>query len=186
MSEPNNHDSHELDLEEKSKFRDMAALWMQSQPAVALFLSALIRDPHAVDDIHQEVAQTVVEKFESYDRTRPFTPWVLGIARICAAKHLRTSHRQPIVFDEHFINKFAEEIPRIEPELEERKLALKKCIESLRGTAKRIVTLRYLHEMGMDAVSKDVGLTINAVRVALHRARNMLADCIDRQMARNR
>lgn len=178
--------AEEFDIDAKSRFRDMASLWMQSQPAVTLFLSALIRDPHAIDDIHQEVAQIVVEKFDTYDRSRPFTPWVIGIARIHVARYLHAHKNQRFVFDDHLIAEVAEEIPRIEPDLEDRKAALKKCIESLRGTAKRIVKMRYLHEMSLNAVAENVDMTLNAVSVALHRARNVLADCIARKTARDR
>ncbi|MCG8449227.1 MAG: sigma-70 family RNA polymerase sigma factor [Pirellulales bacterium] len=172
--------------EAKAAFRDMATLWHQAQSSLSLFISAVVWDSHAAEDIHQEVARVVTERFSSYDRDRPFTPWVLGIARICVAKYLRVNHQKPLIFDEKIIADLAQELPRIEPELERRKQALRLCIESLKGTAKRIVSLRYLKEMDMESVAKEVGLSRNAARVALHRARNLLAGCIERKLSPGR
>ena len=176
----------ELDAEAKAAFRDMAELWLQAQPSLMLFLSAVIWDSHAVDDVHQDVARVVTERFSSFDRTRPFSPWVIGIARNCVANYLRENKRNPYIRDDQLIAQIAEDIPRVEPLLEERKIALAKCIDSLRGTAKRIVRLRYFNEMDMDSVAKEVGLTRNAMEVALHRARNMLGDCIERKLSHMR
>lgn len=182
MSDPGEQDL-ELDAETQAAFRDLAEMWLQTQPSLMLFLSAVVWDSHAVDDIHQEVARIVTERFTSFDRTRAFTPWVLGIARNCVSNYLRANKRKLLIRDEKAIAQLVQEVPRIEPHLEERKLALRKCIDTLRGTAKRIVKLRYFHEMDMDSVAKEVGLTRNAMEVALHRARNSLGDCIERKLS---
>lgn len=176
----------EIDPEAKAAFQEIAGLWMEVQPSLMLFLSAVVRDSHARDDIQQEVARTVVERFSNYDRTRPFTPWVLGVARICISKYFRVHQKMPVVLDEGIIGKLAQEVPNLETELEDRKLALKTCLENLRGNARQIIRLRYLDELGMEAVAEKVGLTRNAVRVALHRARNILAGCIQRKLAQDR
>ncbi|MEM6797874.1 MAG: sigma-70 family RNA polymerase sigma factor [Planctomycetota bacterium] len=170
----------------KAAFRELAQLWMKAQPALTLFVSATVRDSHAVEDIHQEVAKVVVEQYGKYDCSRPFTPWVIGIARVLVAKHLRVSYRQPFVLQEDVLEGLAEELPKVEPELEKRKHALKQCIEGLKGTAKRVIQLRYLSELGIAAVAAEVGMTQSSARVALHRARGNLAECIKRRLSADR
>ena len=186
MAETENTKNPEFDAETKSAFREMAGLWMEAQPSLTLYLSAIVRDPHTRDDIQQEVARTVVERFESYDRTRPFTPWVLGVARISVSKYFRLRQNHPLIFDEKIIGDLAQVVPNIESDLDSRKRALKSCIQALRGTAQKVINLRYLEQLGMQDVADRVGLTRNAVRVALHRARNVLAQCIERKLSSER
>ena len=61
---------------------EMAALWVQSQSIVSAYITANVIDLHHAEDLIQDVAKAVAEKFDAFDRSRPFTPWVLGIARI--------------------------------------------------------------------------------------------------------
>jgi RNA polymerase sigma-70 factor, ECF subfamily len=59
--------------------RDLARLWVQSQPVISAYLMASVYDVHHAEDLVQEVAQVVAEKFTDYDRNLSFTSWALGI-----------------------------------------------------------------------------------------------------------
>ena len=48
--------------------RDLARLWVQSQPAISAYIAASVYDIHHAEDLVQEVAQVVAEKFADYDR----------------------------------------------------------------------------------------------------------------------
>jgi RNA polymerase sigma-70 factor (ECF subfamily) len=71
-----------------------ARRWLEAQPAVASFLTALVPDPHAVDDLIQEVALTVYRRLDDYDERRSFTGWALGIARYKALERWRGLDRE--------------------------------------------------------------------------------------------
>ncbi len=59
-------------------------LWVLSQPAVAAFLSTVVRDFRERDDVLQDVAVAVLESFPRYDAAKPFTPWARA-GCVCAA-----------------------------------------------------------------------------------------------------
>src|SRR5690606_5033835 len=80
-----------------SSMRELARLWIQSQPAISAYLSANVIDVHHAEDLVQEVAQVVAEKFDEYDRDRSFTSWALGIARHRLLKYYRTRSRDRLV-----------------------------------------------------------------------------------------
>ena len=48
---------------------------------------------------HADVATAVAEKFDKYDCDRPFSAWVVGIARNKVLMHLRTNSSDRHVFD---------------------------------------------------------------------------------------
>ena len=68
--------------------REAFAQWTLAQPAVSAFVQAMVPDRAERDDVLQEVAMAVLESFGSYDRSRPFVPWAIGIARHVAADSL--------------------------------------------------------------------------------------------------
>jgi len=50
---------------------------VQSQSVISAYITANVVDAHHAEDLVQEVAQGVAEKFSEFDRTRSFTrgPW---------------------------------------------------------------------------------------------------------------
>src|SRR5207244_4127634 len=53
------------------------------------FLRTLLgRDP-AVDDLFQETMLVAWRRLKDYDRSRPFAPWLRGIAQVLVLEHAR-------------------------------------------------------------------------------------------------
>jgi RNA polymerase sigma-70 factor (ECF subfamily) len=74
-------------------------LWSLAQPAVSAFITAVLQDFTARDDVLQDVAVAVLESIDSYDDSRPFTPWAIGVARNQIGLHLRKQRRDRQTFD---------------------------------------------------------------------------------------
>ena len=53
--------------------RECTAAWTEAQQPVRRFIRSLVRDHQHVEDLTQEVAVTIVDKFGEYDRSRSFT-----------------------------------------------------------------------------------------------------------------
>src|SRR3954447_11640897 len=87
--------------------REVARLWTLAQPTVSAFVASMVREIRDRDDVLQDVAVAVLDSFDSYDPSRPFVAWALGIARNQALLHLRRKGRDRLVFD-------AEALDRIE------------------------------------------------------------------------
>lgn len=164
--------------------QEMAALWVRHQPRVAGFIAAAVPDFHAAEDLLQEVAVDVAKKFATFDRSRPFAPWVLGIARNSIASYYRRGGGSKLVFSDELLRQMATAIEQAEPELiEDRKEALHHCIRSLKGDSRQIIEQRYLLSNSMAEIANHLKITASAASVRLHRARKLLADCIDRRLA---
>ena len=65
---------------------ELAALWTRAQSVVAAYVMSLVRDAHLTEDIVQQVAVVLVRDFHKFDKTKPFLPWALGIAKIIATR----------------------------------------------------------------------------------------------------
>jgi RNA polymerase sigma-70 factor (ECF subfamily) len=173
-------------IDHRAEMRELASLWVKAQPAIAAYLSAFVRDYHHLQDLLQEVAEAAATHFHKYDRQRSFLAWTLGIARRRVMRYYRTQHRERHVFSHEATKVIADAVERVEPELEARRAALKKCLDNLEGQRHRVLILRYELGYSPHEIAELLGLTSTAVRSMLHRIRRSLAACVSKQLALQR
>jgi len=157
-------------------------LWTEAQPAVAMYVRAMVRDAHAASDILQNTAVLLLRKFEEWDSSRDFLPWAMGFAKFELLAHHRDSGRDRLVFDESLLSALAESWPCVMSEVGHEQSALQDCLETLAPKAREIVKLRYFGDLKMPEVAERLGSTAGAVRIALMRIRRQLADCVQRRL----
>lgn len=162
--------------------RQAARLWTLAQPVVSAFVTSVVRDFAARDDVLQEVAVTVISTFDRYDAERPFVAWALGIARKQVLQHLRRRRRDRHVFDEATVSSLAAAFETSAGE--SRRLDhLQDCLRELDGRAQELCDLRYRLDLKPAAIADAVGTTANGVAKALQRIRDRLRTCIERKSA---
>ena len=162
--------------------RQLAIHWAKAEPIVRVYIAAAIGQGHPTDDILQEVAAIVTEKFNTYDSGQPFTNWALGIARNRIAKSIRSKVRDRHVFSSELISDLADIVAEIQPELETRKSALRDCMARLKGRTLRIVEMRYQWGRQVQQIADELGMTRVAVSGVLMRGRRSLAQCIEQRI----
>lgn len=162
--------------------RDLTVLWTQAQPHVAAFVSSMVVDFHASEDLIQQVAVAVAEQFEDYDPARPFVAWSIGIARFKVFNYYRSVKRDKHVFDSEALDGIARAYCELAPELDPRRKALDNCVKRVTGRASQILEMRYVREMKPARIATKMGMTANAVSVMLHRVRGALEKCIEKQV----
>jgi RNA polymerase sigma-70 factor (ECF subfamily) len=158
--------------------RQVMRLWALAQPAVSAFITAVVRDFSARDDVLQNVAVAVLESFEAYDQSRPFTPWAIGVARNQIGLYLRKRRRDRHTFDSDAIQGLAaafDRLPDDEAHLLER---LRVCVSRLESRARRLCELRYRDDLKPAAIAASLSMTANGVSKALQRLRQQLRACM--------
>lgn len=60
----------------------------------------------------------------------------------------------------------------------DRKLAIKKAVESLQGDDGIVITLFYYEELSLNEIAHVLGLEVNTAKVKLHRARKKLGEAL--------
>ena len=78
---------------------ELGVKWMRAQPATNAFIRSAVFNPSDAEELLQDVAATVVELYDRYDQDRPFTPWVIGIARKKVLEYIRNRAKDRHVFD---------------------------------------------------------------------------------------
>jgi RNA polymerase sigma-70 factor (ECF subfamily) len=164
--------------------RKAMRLWSLAQPAVSAFITAVVRDFSERDDVLQDVAVAVLENFESYDESRPFTPWAIGIARNQIGLYLRRKRRNRYTFDTDAIESLAAAFDAISDDETHLMERLRVCVAQLGSRSRRLCELRYRDDLKPAAIATAVSMTANGVSKALQRVRQQLRTCIEgRSMA---
>jgi RNA polymerase sigma-70 factor (ECF subfamily) len=161
-------------------------LWIQAEPAVSAYVFAAVQQFQDAEDIVQQVALAAARRFDEYDGRRPFIGWVLWLAKSRIIDHYRARDRQKLVFSERLLDQVATRfVERHEEGEHAGSAALERCIEKLPAKSRRLLDLRYVEDAPIDLIARTINSTGGSVRVMLFRIRELLANCIREEMARD-
>jgi RNA polymerase sigma-70 factor, ECF subfamily len=163
--------------------RQLSVLWTKAHPIVSAYFRACLWDFHQAEDLLQETAAAAAEKFSTYDPSRSFTSWVLGVARNKLLHHYRTNANDRHIFDDAAIRELADIYADMEPEISVMHTALENCVDRVQGRPRKLLEMRYVRELTPAKIATMTGMNANAVSVMLHRVRRTLRECIERQIA---
>jgi RNA polymerase sigma-70 factor (ECF subfamily) len=169
-------------MQESDTIRRMTIEWTRAQPSVSRFIRSFVRDRAQAEDLLQEVALVIVDRFETYQPERPFIGWALGIARRVVLTHLRATYRDRRVEYSDAVDRVADSFERLEPQAEAMKDSLAQCIGNVHGRSHQALLLRYTEGLELRQIAERLGMTANNVGVLLHRVRTSLRECVERKL----
>jgi len=159
-------------------------LFLRHAAALRGFIFGLLADHASADDVFQEVFLTATENAEQFRPDGNFLAWARGIARNKVFEHFRKCRRLSQVFDDELLVVLADSAGQADDIWEERRAALAECIQQLAPRARQILELRYADTpVAPPEIAQRLTWTVNAVHVALARARKFLQDCTRRRLA---
>ena len=157
------------------------SLFVQNMMAVRGFVIALMPDFSRVDDVMQETFLTVTAKAEAFVEGSNFRSWACSIARFKVLEALRRPGNREVALDADVIEALcATEMEEWQPEEELRLLS--HCKAELAPQARRVIELRYEQAHRPMEIAQRMGWTVNAVHVALARARVALRECVEQKL----
>ena len=139
-------------------------------PYVRAMAARALRERADVEDVVQEILISLHQVRQTYDPSRPFRPWLAGIARHRVLDRLRAKGRRAVweVMWEPVHETFAADTPNTEERIWDRP-ALDAAMASLPAGQRRAIALTKLHEMSVREASTASGMTEGAIKVAVHR-----------------
>ena len=159
----------------------------ENAPMLSVYLRSLIRDHAVVDDLFQETMLVAWRRLAECDQTRPFGPWLRGIARNLVMAHHRTKSRDMLACDSAVLDRVEQQVEHIARRpgdtWEEKADQLRRCIDALPAGYRQSIDLRYLQEIQPPDVAQKMGLTVEALKKRLQRARVLLLECLERHGA---
>lgn len=160
---------------------------LEHRQALLGFILALTRDFNAAEEIFQETALAILDEAAAGRQAEPFLPWAREVARRRVAEYHRVAaqNRRAVAMPAGLLDGIARAFDENEESRDEaraRQRHLAACVAALTERVQRMIDLRYHHRFAVAAIAQDVGWTVDAVHVALSRARKTLAECIERRL----
>lgn len=153
------------------------------------FIRATIRDTALADDIFQETLLTAWRRLPDYDKSRPFGPWLRGIAGNVVLSAHRQNKRAAVLCDgellEH-LNQRCEWFAKSSnaDTLEEKLDALRECVGSLPDPYREAIESRLVSvDESSESVAARLGIGLETLKKRLQRARGRLLDCLQRKLS---
>ena len=83
---------------------EFVTLYFRYEHKLYRYVASLLSRPSDVEDVLQETAQVLWQKFGEYRREEPFLPWACGIAHhkvlnYCQRERTRHKHFRPVVIE---------------------------------------------------------------------------------------
>ncbi len=163
---------------------DYLRLLAQHDRWLATYVYSLVARPADAEDILQEVKVTMWKHFASFEPGSNFRAWARRIATNQILNYRRSEKKRPSsTLDEEFIEAVAAEIDRRADTLDHQADALKICLHKLPEAHRKIVLWRYYEDCGVEEIAAKSERTVEAVYRLLSRIREVLNDCVTRQLA---
>jgi RNA polymerase sigma factor (sigma-70 family) len=135
------------------------------------------RDPRDIEDTVQDILLTLHSVRQTYDPTRPFGPWLVGIANRRAFDRLRRqrrrrAHELPLTSDHEAVVG----VDDVEGTPDRRRL--ESAIGELPPAQQQAIRMLKIKEMSLKEAATESGLSIASLKVATHRALKRLRDML--------
>jgi RNA polymerase sigma-70 factor, ECF subfamily len=168
-----------VDLEE------LGAQFLAQRHVLMAFISGLIRDPSAAEDILQEVWLRLSEASRNGTQIVNLNKWCRATARNLILHHWR-QRRSPLVIPDSsmldLVERAFDEQDGAHSVWTERKNALLECMRSLPEKSRQILVQVYESGMRLSDLAARSGLTYAAMLMLLSRLRKALRECVDRRI----
>lgn len=155
------------------------SLFLRSEREVFRYVAALVPNIADAEDIVQQTALVLWEKFDAYDPSQPFTPWACRFALNKARQWIERRQRWQALLQGGLAEELAQRREELQPELEVRLRHLEGCIRKLPEDQRSIVEDYYYHRTEIEKVAESSGRTVEATYKALQRIRNALQICLE-------
>ncbi|MCP4835931.1 MAG: sigma-70 family RNA polymerase sigma factor [Phycisphaera sp.] len=164
--------------------RIFEVLLRQNAGPLTAFIRSILGASPLVDDVFQETAMVAWRRFDDFDPSKPFGPWLRGIAARTALAACRKAGRERPVGDD-LLEALEVRVGRLERmEIEDQGVwarELEDCIRALPGSYRDCIECEARGIGSVREIASAVDLNIEVVKKRLQRGRRHLADCLRRK-----
>ncbi len=157
------------------------SLFLRSEREIFRYVAALVPNVTDAEDIVQQTAMTLWEKFDAYDPSRPFTPWACRFALNKTRQWIERRQRWQALLEHGLAEELARRGQELQPEFEQRLKHLEGCLGKLQEEQRLLVEGYYYERASIDTLAQRSGRSEAATYKMLQRIRQALQACVEGQ-----
>ena len=177
-----------MSAESKRRFDDANAaqqrflsLFLRSEREIFRYVAVLVPNVTDAEDIVQQTAVALWEKFDAYDPAQPFTPWACRFALNKARQWIEQRQRWKTLLDHGLAEELTQRRQELQPEFERRLKHLEACLRKLAPGQRSLVEAYYYERTDIETLGGRTGRTAAAIYKMLQRIRQALQLCVESQ-----
>lgn len=163
---------------------EFAELLHQAHADIFSFIFAMVLNQADAEDLYQETAAVLWEKFDEFEPGTEFRRWAIRVAHLKVLNFVRRSRRRKLLFSDDVLQTIAQVHTDHDARVTAAKAAaLQFCMEKLPIADRRMVDSRYSGSSTVQEIAAIEGRSVDAVYKAMSRIRQALLACIERRLA---
>jgi len=159
-----------------------AALLSELFPVLERFARRKWPKTHDAEDVVQEILVSIHTVRHTYDRRRPFMPWLMTIAarRVADAARRRYARGANETTVDVMPETFYGEHTKTEQEMSDDQEALRKALAILPEGQREAIELLKIQGLSLDEAAQVTGKSVAALKVGVHRAIKAMRQALER------
>ena len=154
------------------------SLFLRSEREVFRYVAALVPNVADAEDIVQQTALALWEKFDAYDPNQPFTPWACRFALNKSKQWIERRQRWQALLEKGLAEELASRRDELKTEFERRLAHLEGCLGKLSGEQRGLVEGYYYKRADVESLARESGRSVEATYKMLQRIRHTLQSCV--------
>lgn len=156
---------------------ELDAVLSSYRPRLAAFMAKVSKNEGDVEDLVQETLIRVARGWDGFRGESALSTWIFQIASNICVDHFRAGSSRPQPYQTEKEIEGASS-PGILGNIEQREVGtcVRDGIAQLPGSYARILIMHYMDGAPLKAIAAAEGITVNAAKVRLHRARKRFHD----------
>lgn len=156
-------------------------LFSSNYGRIMSFIYTLVPNASDAEDIMQETAKVLWEKFDEFVIGTNFVSWAVTIAKYQVLSY-RSRYNTKISLNSHLIETLSEEAKAPLDGGHARLDALRQCIQKLNQNDRKFIQCRFEKRMTAKVLSKQIGVAMNTIYRNESRILAVLMNCVSKAL----
>jgi RNA polymerase sigma-70 factor (ECF subfamily) len=158
-------------------------LLMMSQNRIHAFLFMMVHNESDAEDLLQETAAAMWQRFDDFQRDKSFITWGLAIAHNKAVNFIKRNAKTKVHLNDDIYRRIASIEMEDEKDNTERAEALRNCLKKMKETDQQLLLMRYENNIPTKKIAELFGRSQNGIYQTMARLHNLLYGCIRKTLA---
>ena len=159
--------------------RAFLQLFMNSQKGIYAYILSMVHNKPDAEDIAQETALLMWDKFDEFKTGTSFVAWGIQIARYKILSYYK-SKKNTKQFDNALLDTISERYQQRAGEIEMRLGALEDCLNKLDIRDRELLRFHYEQGLKITQLKNVVGSSVHVLYRAMARIHDLLLQCVNR------
>ncbi|MDO8544095.1 MAG: sigma-70 family RNA polymerase sigma factor [Opitutaceae bacterium] len=172
-------------MSQNIRHEEFMRLFLSCEPRIFAFIRSLVFSRADADDVLQETALVLWEKFDQFEHGTRFDRWAFRIAHFQVMYHRQKRARDRLRFSDTLLEQLGDDIVAESQHLEATQDALAHCLGELPAADHELIRQRYRGDTTNRDIARGTGRSESAISRALNRIYMKLMLCIEGTLARD-